>query len=144
MPSPPGGAGWSEGVGAMPHINVVIAGKTYRMACGDGEETHLAALATGFDARVAEMRRTFGEIGDMRLHVMAAITVEDELSELRRRLAHLEEEAVELRRAATAATDAETRRAARVAGAVAEAATRIERLAAMLAGTQAPAVNSVG
>ena len=39
----------------------------------------------------------------MRLHVMAAITVEDELAELRRRLAQLEEEAAQLRRGAAEA-----------------------------------------
>ena len=128
----------------MPHINVVIAGKTYRMACGDGEEAHLAALAAGFDARVAEMRRTFGEIGDMRLHVMAAITVEDEIAELRRRLALLEEETARLRREAATAADDETRREASVAGAVGQAASRIERVARMLAGSAAPAGNSSG
>jgi cell division protein ZapA len=39
------------------------------------------------------MRTAFGEIGDMRLHVMAAITIADELAEARRRIEALEEEA---------------------------------------------------
>ena len=58
----------------MAHVQVTIAGRAYRMACGDGEERHLEGLAASFDARIQEMRVTFGEIGDMRLHVMAALT----------------------------------------------------------------------
>ncbi len=57
------------------------------MACDDGQEEHLASLAAAFDARVRDLKQSFGEIGDMRLAVMAAITVADEASELRRRLA---------------------------------------------------------
>ena len=65
----------------MPQVTVTIAGKAYRMACADGEEAHLAGLAQLFDGKIGEMRRTFGEIGDMRLHVMAAITIADDLAE---------------------------------------------------------------
>ncbi|MEG9505093.1 MAG: cell division protein ZapA, partial [Methylorubrum extorquens] len=79
----------------MPHVNVTIAGKSYRMACGPGEEDHLAALAKSFDDRVTEMRGTFGEIGDMRLHVMASLTLADELLEARRRIADLEQHAAQ-------------------------------------------------
>lgn len=107
----------------MPHVNVTIAGKSYRMACGPGEEDHLAALAKGLDDRVAEMRTTFGEIGDMRLQVMAALTLADELHEARRRIADLESQA-----AAGAAEQA------RLASGVGVAAERIDRLARALAG----------
>ena len=65
----------------MAQVTVTIAGRTYRMACGDGEEEHLAGLAAVFDAKIEEMRAAFGEIGDMRLHVMAALTFADDLSE---------------------------------------------------------------
>lgn len=107
----------------MPHVNVTIAGKSYRMACGPGEEDHLAALAASLDGRVAEMRGTFGEIGDMRLHVMAALTLADELHEARRRIAELEAQA------AQGAADQ-----ARLAGGVGAAAERIDRLARALSG----------
>ena len=32
----------------MPQVTVTIAGKTYRMACGEGEERHLEGLAASF------------------------------------------------------------------------------------------------
>ena len=81
----------------MPQISVTIDGKSYRMACAEGEEAHLSALAAELDTRVTGMRKSFGEIGDMRLHVMAALTQADELAELKRRLADLETETAALR-----------------------------------------------
>lgn len=74
----------------MPQVNVTIAGKAYRMACGEGEEPHLEGLARLYDGKITEMREAFGEIGDMRLHVMAALMVADEVSELTKRIAALE------------------------------------------------------
>ena len=65
----------------MPHVTVTIAGKSYRMACGEGEESHLTTLAEDLDRRLSDMRGAFGEIGDMRLQVMAALTLVDELQE---------------------------------------------------------------
>ena len=48
----------------MPQVNVMIAGKAYRMACGEGEEAHLEGLARFYDEKIGEMRQAFGEIGD--------------------------------------------------------------------------------
>lgn len=76
----------------MPQIVVTIDGKTYRMACADGEEDHLVGLAAEVDSRVAELRKGFGEIGDLRLTVMAAIMASDELFEAREQIATLEAE----------------------------------------------------
>jgi cell division protein ZapA len=70
----------------MATVLVTIDGKSYRMACGDGQEAHLEGLAAQIDAKVAEMKASFGEIGDMRLTIMAAIMVADELSEVRGQL----------------------------------------------------------
>jgi cell division protein ZapA len=81
----------------MPQIAVTIDGKTYRMACGEGEEDHLLGLGAGLDARVTELRGSFGEIGDLRLMVMAALMVADELDEAKNRLAAAEADVAELR-----------------------------------------------
>ncbi len=112
----------------MPHVNVTIAGKTYRMACGEGEEDHLVSIAAAFDTRVGEMRKGFGEIGDMRLHVMAALTAFDELDELKRKFARLEAETAELR---AAAITGDKRRAAEIE----QTTQRIDRLTKALSGT---------
>ena len=111
----------------MPQVNVTISGKAYRMACGEGEEEHLSSIAATFDARIGEMRDAFGEIGDMRLHVMAALTAFDELAELKKRNASLESETMTLRKAATSGDG-------RLAAEIDRTAERIDRLARSLAG----------
>ena len=71
----------------MATVAVTIAGRTYRMACGEGEEAHLQQLARHVDETLAGLRQGFGEVGDTRLVIMTAITVADELSEANRKLA---------------------------------------------------------
>src|SRR6516162_10014296 len=78
--------------GAMAQVNVTINGHQYRMACLDGQEDHLLGLAKGFSERIERLRAQFGEVGDMRLTIMAAITVTDELSEAAAKVRRLEQE----------------------------------------------------
>ena len=113
----------------MAQVSVLIAGRTYRMACADGEEDHLKGLASRLDGKIVELRGSFGEIGDTRITVMAAITIADDLSEAERRIAALEAELDDLRgeragRDAWTAALAET-----VAHALGETAGRIDRIA---------------
>ncbi|MCJ2133243.1 cell division protein ZapA [Methylobacterium sp. J-026] len=119
----------------MPQINVTIDGRTYRMACGEGEEAHLTGLAETLDGRIGAMRKDFGAIGDMRLQVMAALTIADELAELRGRLAALETEAAALRIAAEAAERGRATDAERAAAGIGRAAERIGKLAEALGGS---------
>ncbi len=77
----------------------MINGKSYRMACDEGQEQHLLGLGERLNATIDDLRGAFGEIGDQRLIVMAAITMADELSEERRRVARLEEAMDKLRQA---------------------------------------------
>ena len=83
----------------MAHVNVTIAGRAYRMACEDGQEPHLERLAQTIDQRINDMRKTFGEIGDQRLTVMAAISILDEASDLHAKIDSLEAELAQLKSA---------------------------------------------
>ena len=76
----------------MSHINVTINGRQYRMACEEGQEVRLLKLAESLESRVESLRGKFGEIGDARLTVMAALTVCDELHDAINRIRSLEEE----------------------------------------------------
>jgi cell division protein ZapA len=89
----------------MNHINVTINARQYRMACEEGQEVRLLKLAEGLEMRVGELRGKFGEIGDARLTVMAALTVCDELLDANARMRALEEELDNLRNVRAAATD---------------------------------------
>lgn len=76
----------------MAQVTVNIDGKSYRMACEEGQEDHLNELASKFDRYVTHLRSQFGEIGDLRLTVMTGIMVMDELSEVQSKLKGLESE----------------------------------------------------
>ena len=66
----------------MAQVGVAINGRTYQIACDDGQEEHLKQLATYVDKRVAELIAAVGQVGDMRLLVMTALILADELSEM--------------------------------------------------------------
>ncbi|HYF57274.1 MAG TPA: cell division protein ZapA [Salinarimonas sp.] len=117
----------------MPQVSVTIAGKAYRMACSEGEEAHLTGLAGLLDRKIGEMRAAFGEIGDMRLQVMAAITLADELTETRARLARVEAELAELKQLVASADERGQIHERRLADAALKAAERLERVARGLA-----------
>ncbi len=67
----------------MSQVSVTIDGRKYRLACNPGEEARLESLAGLIDEKIGEMRKTFGEIGDQRLVIMAALTIADNLTEAR-------------------------------------------------------------
>ena len=116
----------------MAQVNVTINTRQYRMACEDGEEEHLLKLAEDFDARIARLRQSFGEIGDTRLTVMAALTVADELSEAVKRIRRLEEELSALQDARMIAADRAQATQDALIAAFNSAAARIEGLARTL------------
>ena len=74
----------------MPTVSVPIGGRLYRMACDEGEEQHLQGLASHVDQTLVNLRKSFGEIGDQRLTIMTAVSIADELTMARRRIAELE------------------------------------------------------
>ena len=116
----------------MSHINVTINGRQYRMGCEEGQELRLLKLAETLEARVTELRGKFGEIGDARLTVMAALTVCDELLDANSRLHTMEQELESARNMRAAAVDRARQTQTAVAGALTAAADRIEKTTQML------------
>lgn len=70
----------------MGQVAVTLNGRTYRLVCGDGEEPRLAELANHVKNHVEKLAREFGQAGDERLLLMAALLVADELWEARAEL----------------------------------------------------------
>ena len=116
----------------MSHINVTINGRQYRMACEEGQEVRLLRLAENLESRIQTLRGKFGEIGDARLTVMAALTACDELVDATAQIKSLEQELVTLRDVRTAAGDRAKATQAAVANALNAAAERIEKTTAVL------------
>jgi cell division protein ZapA len=118
----------------MAQVTVSIGGHSYRLACNEGEEAHLESLAREVDAKFEAMHRAFGEIGDQRLMVMAALAIADEFVEARAKISTLEAEAERMaERERAARRDAEIQAVA-AAQAFGELSQRVERLAAALSG----------
>jgi cell division protein ZapA len=116
----------------MSHINVTINGRQYRMACEEGQEVRLLKLAENLEARVEALRGKFGEIGDARLTVMAALTACDELLDASHRIRGLEEELDALRNTRAVAADRARATQTAVANALNAAAERIEKTTQVL------------
>ena len=112
----------------MAHVSVSINGRQYRMACEDGQENHLVWLSADLDRRIAELRAQFGEIGDMRLTMMAALTIADELVDTGKRLRRTEEELAALQDARVVSVERAQATQAAVAAALNSAAERVERV----------------
>ena len=116
----------------MNHINVSINGRQYRMACEEGQEVRLLKLAESLESRVKELRGKFGEIGDARLTVMAALTVCDDLLDATARIRVLEEELEAQRSQRTAIADRARVTQVAVTNALNAAAERIEKTTQVL------------
>ena len=110
----------------MAQITSTIAGRQFRLACEDGQEEHLQELAKDIDQRIISLRRKFGEIGDTRLTVMAALMVADELAEMIQKMRLLEEDIASLQDARLVASDRARAASDAVIGAFNYAAERIE------------------
>lgn len=116
----------------MSQVSVVIDGKTFRMACEDGQEAHLEALGRHLDGRIGEMRKAFGEIGDLRLVVMAAITITDEFFEARKRGEALSGEVQSVKTEQSSVKADVGARETEIAGQIDRMTLRLERIIALL------------
>jgi cell division protein ZapA len=112
----------------MSQVTVTINGRQFRMACEDGQEGHLIRLAQELDQRIDKLRGNFGEIGDARLTIMAALTVVDELADTAGRLKRVEQELASLQDARVASAEHAKATQAAISAALNAAAERIEGL----------------
>jgi cell division protein ZapA len=105
----------------MATVTVQVNGKPYVVGCEDGQETHVEALARQFDAQVREVGAQVGQVGELRLFLMAALLGADEIADLKSRLSVAEEDLAQYRAGEAVAE-------AKAAQAIDAAAQRIEAL----------------
>jgi cell division protein ZapA len=112
----------------MGQVSVTLNGRTYRLECGEGEETHLIALAEYLGTHVETMKRKFGQVGDDRLILMASLLVTDELWELKRQMQELKTAMAEARRDRSVADESAKSLQSDVAARIGAVAERLEML----------------
>lgn len=113
----------------MGQVNVVINGRSYTVACDDGEEGHLRQLADYIDSYVEDLTQNVGQVGDARLLLMAGLLISDELWEARQKLDQLSKEIEGLRDSRSSALDRSQEAETSVASILDSAARRIEDMA---------------
>ncbi len=67
----------------MAQVNVEIAGRSYQLACRDGDEPHLMALAGDLGRKADSLTASLGPMNEARLLLMTALMVADELHDVR-------------------------------------------------------------
>jgi cell division protein ZapA len=125
----------------MGQVSVTLNGRTYRLECGEGEETHLIALAEYLGSHVDTMKRKFGQVGDDRLILMASLVVTDELWELRRQMQELKTGLAEARRDKSASDESAKAVKADLAARVSAAADRLELLNERIGSEASPVIS---
>lgn len=65
----------------MGQVTLEINGRRFEVACDDGQETRVLALGEDIDRRVRDLTESVGQVGEMRLLLMATLLIADELHE---------------------------------------------------------------
>jgi cell division protein ZapA len=112
----------------MSEVSVTINGRKFRLGCDDGQEDYLMNLARDLDGRIEGLRKEYGEVGDSRLAVLAALKIADALAETSLRIKRLENEIAVLQAARTEAANRDEAAHAAIAAALNAAAERIETI----------------
>lgn len=116
----------------MPEVSVEVAGRSYRLGCGEGEEHHLLALAARVDGEAARLGGSLGQMNEARLMLMSALMLADRLSETEAALQAAERRAAKAEREARDLFGADQER--EIATSVETLAARVEALAERIDG----------
>jgi cell division protein ZapA len=76
----------------MGQVAVNVNGRVYRFDCGDGEEARLEELVSHVRGRIEALAQEYGNVGDDRLILTAALLTADELFDTRAALAEAKAE----------------------------------------------------
>ena len=82
----------------MAQLDIEVNGRPYAVGCEDGQEARLRGLAAMVDAQVRQASQDIGPLGEVRLMLMGALLLADELTDLRERLGGLETELAGVKR----------------------------------------------
>jgi cell division protein ZapA len=112
-------------------INFLLAGCHYEIACDDGQETHVKAVAQNLDERMRRLSETLGRTSEAQLLMVTAMTLTDAVMEQNAALETLRAKVARLE----SGDDAQSRQRKMeeaIASTIHHVATRIESIAATL------------
>lgn len=116
----------------MSKVSITVNDRAYAIGCEPGQEEQVRRLGKDFDARVQDLAGQVGQIGDLRLFLMAALTMGDELQETSDRLQAAEARARSLNAGSKDASDTSAREItsirAQAAKALDDAAAQVEEI----------------
>jgi cell division protein ZapA len=111
----------------MAQVAVKVNGYAYTVGCEDGQEAHLQAMAAQVDSRIDSIKALGGNSGEVRLLLLAALLMADEIHDIRIEMDALREAAGRPR-----STSSDAKAEADMAKRLGKLATRAEQIAATL------------
>lgn len=123
----------------MPEVSIEVAGRPYRIRCGEGEEAHVTRMASMIDAEASKLVASLGQMPEGRLMLMSALMIADQLDEAKKAAAEAERRAVNAEKLAETKTPPSDlfspEREEEIAKNLDALADRIEALAGRVAGS---------
>ncbi|MEQ8440370.1 MAG: cell division protein ZapA [Alphaproteobacteria bacterium] len=120
----------------MAQVSININGRTYSVACGDGQEGRVRELAAELDSQVRQLAGEVGQIGDSLLLVLSGLSLIDRMGDMQSESVSQTDAAsagasaaLERAKAAEARADAAERHAAGLERQLRDAIKRIDGLA---------------
>lgn len=113
----------------MGKVSVSLNGRAFTIGCEDGQEPYLRELARHLDGHIQNLSGQVGQIGDLRLLLMASLVVADELKEAEKKADALDAQVSQLKSEGMGLSQRENAGRERAARAISEAAARLEQLA---------------
>jgi len=107
---------------------ISLNGRAFTIGCEDGQQAYLRELAGHLDGHVRSLAERVGQIGDLRLLLMASLIVADELKEAQGELESLREDLADTKGRLSEAQARRRADRARAAEAMLSAAAQLEKL----------------
>ena len=73
----------------MGHVNITIRGKSYGIACDDGQEDRVRHMGQFIDARLQDIAGAGAATSDSHLLVLTSLLMADEIHELRNAMQYM-------------------------------------------------------
>ena len=81
----------------MPQVEIVIGGRTFEVACQEGEESNLQSASAMLDVEASHLSEQIGRMPEARMLLMAGLMLADRTAGLEDKVKQLEAEAAQMR-----------------------------------------------